>query len=73
MRINFENQLKNAEKDYKKNKKKEEKRKRKRVTQQERIELSRWKKLKQLSCEYKVTMSKLLDEIIDFYLNSKRK
>lgn len=40
----------------------------KRVTVQERIEISRYKKIRELAKENKITLSKMLDEIIDSFL-----
>lgn len=45
------------------------KRFKKRITQQERIEKTRYEKLKMLAEYQKITISKLLDEVIDRYLS----
>lgn len=40
----------------------------KRITVQERIEIGRYEKVRKLAKENKITLSKMLDEVIDSFL-----
>jgi hypothetical protein len=71
-KINFDSQVKNAEKENKKYLKSFFRQKGVgRTTQLVRIEIERYKELKEISKSMKTTLSKFFDEVIDNYLSKK--
>lgn len=71
--IDFSKQEKKAEGEAKDYTHKLSKRIRQRITRLERIEKSRYTKLRVVAKNRKMTISKLLDEVIDAYINSYEK